>query len=41
LIHDVYKYAYQEMKNDKIARRGLYEAGGRAMDETVEVVGLN
>jgi regulator of RNase E activity RraA len=40
LIYDVYKYAYKEMKNDKIARRGLYEAGGRAYDETVDITGL-
>ncbi|MCL2771817.1 MAG: RraA family protein [Oscillospiraceae bacterium] len=40
LIYDVYKYAYQEMKNDKIARRGLYETGGREFDDTVETSGL-
>ena len=37
LIYDVYKYAYQEMKGDKISRRRLYEAGGLKLDETVEV----
>jgi len=40
LIYDVYKYAYQEMKNDKIARRGLYETGGREFDDTVDTAGL-
>jgi len=40
LIMDVYKYAYQEMKNDKIARRRLYEQGGREFDETVETADL-
>ncbi|MCL1795132.1 MAG: RraA family protein, partial [Oscillospiraceae bacterium] len=41
LIYDVYKYAYQEMKNDKIQRRGLYEKGGREFDGTVDVSILN
>ena len=41
LIFDVYKYAYQEMKNDKIARRGLYIKGGREPDETVDTSKLN
>ncbi|MCL2572639.1 MAG: RraA family protein [Defluviitaleaceae bacterium] len=41
LIYDVYKYAYQEMKGDKIARRGLYIQGGRTPDETVEISNLN
>ena len=40
IIYDIYKYAYNEMKNDKIARRGLYEAGGREFDDTVDVSGL-
>ena len=40
LIDDVYKYAYQEMKGDKIARRGLYVEGGRELDETVDTSGL-
>ena len=40
LIMDVYKYSYQEMKNDKISRRGLYEKSGREMDESVDVDGL-
>ena len=40
LIYDVYKYAYQEMKADRISRRGLYAAGGREMDETVDTAGL-
>jgi regulator of RNase E activity RraA len=38
LIYDVYKYAYQEMKGDKIARRELYAKGGREPDETVELL---
>jgi regulator of RNase E activity RraA len=37
IILDVYRYAYQEMKNDKIQRRGLYEKGGREPDETVDI----
>ncbi|MDR2547699.1 MAG: RraA family protein [Lachnospiraceae bacterium] len=37
LIYDVHKYAYQEMKNDKFSRRDLYIAGGRELDETVDV----
>jgi len=40
LIYDVYKYAYQEMKNDKIARRELYVEAGLELDETVETEGL-
>ena len=35
LIMDVQKYAYQEMTGDRAARRGLYEAGGRELDESV------
>lgn len=40
LIYDVHKYAYQEMKGDKIARRSLYLQGGREPDETVDTNGL-
>lgn len=40
LIYDVYKYAYQEMRSDKISRRGLYLEGGLAMDGTVDTAGL-
>jgi regulator of RNase E activity RraA len=40
LIYDVHKYAYQEMKNDRLARKSLYEAGGRALDSTVDTTGL-
>jgi regulator of RNase E activity RraA len=40
IIYDVHKYAYQEMKNDKISRRSLYEAGGREFDETVDISAL-
>ena len=40
LIYDVYKYAYQEMRNDKYSRRALYERGGLAIDETVCVDNL-
>jgi regulator of RNase E activity RraA len=36
LIYDVHKYAYQEMKNDKVARRDLYIKGGRELDKTVD-----
>ena len=36
LIYDVYKYAYQEMKNDKFQRHDLYITGGRDLDETVD-----
>ena len=36
-IYEVYKYAYQEMKADKIQRRGLYEKGGREFDDTVDI----
>ena len=39
-ILDVHKYAYQEMKNDKIGRRKLYIKGGRELDDTVETDGL-
>ncbi|MFW6029531.1 MAG: RraA family protein [Halanaerobiales bacterium] len=35
LIYDVYEYAYQEMKNDKIARKDLYIEAGLELDETV------
>jgi 4-hydroxy-4-methyl-2-oxoglutarate aldolase len=40
LIYDVYKYAYQEMKGDKISRRDLYIKGGRELDETVDTSAL-
>ncbi|MFP4662187.1 MAG: RraA family protein [Halanaerobiales bacterium] len=40
LIYDVYKYAYQEMKGDKISRRQLYIEAGLELDETVETEGL-
>jgi regulator of RNase E activity RraA len=40
LIYDVHKYAYQEMKNDRLARKSLYEAGGRELDSTVDTTGL-
>ena len=40
LILDVYKYSYQEMKNDKISRRSLYENAGREPDETVAIDNL-
>jgi len=38
LIYDVYKYAYQEMKNDKISRRKLYVEGGLELDDTVDKI---
>jgi len=38
LIYDVHKYAYRELKNDRVARRNLYEAGGRELDETVDLM---
>ena len=37
IIMDVYKYAYQEMKGDKIGRRSLYISGGRELDDTVQI----
>jgi Demethylmenaquinone methyltransferase len=37
MIMDVYKYAYQEMKGDKIGRRNLYLSGGRELDDTVKI----
>jgi len=40
IIYDVHKYAYQEMKNDKFARRDLYISGGRELDETVDTSAL-
>ena len=40
LIYDVYKYAYQEMKSDKITRRKLYTAGGLKLDDTVNTDNL-
>ena len=40
IIYDVYKYAYQEMRGDKIARRDLYIKGGREPDDTVDTSGL-
>jgi len=40
LIYDVHKYAYQEMKNDKVARRDLYIKGGRELDKTVDTSAL-
>lgn len=32
---EVAQYAHQELRNDKAARRRMYEAEGRALDETV------
>ncbi|MFW6022653.1 MAG: RraA family protein [Halanaerobiaceae bacterium] len=40
LIYDVYKYAYQEMKGDKISRREKYIEMGLELDETVDIEGL-
>ena len=40
IILDVYKYAYQEMKNDKISRRNQYENTGRVIDESVIIDNL-
>ena len=40
MIMDVYKYAYQEMKGDKIGRRSLYLKAGRELDETVQIDNL-
>lgn len=37
LIYEVYKYAYQEMKGDKIVRLKLYVDGNLDLDETVEI----
>jgi regulator of RNase E activity RraA len=40
LIYDVYKYAYQEMKDDRISRHNLYIEAGLELDETVETKNL-
>jgi regulator of RNase E activity RraA len=32
---DVARYAHQELANDKVGRRKLYEALGRELDDTV------
>ncbi|BER93171.1 hypothetical protein M15_19150 [Atrimonas thermophila] len=40
IVYEVYKYAYQEMKKDKVARRKLYVEGGLPLDETVDTEGL-
>jgi len=40
MIYEVHKYAYQEMKNDKIARRKLYIEGNLPLDDTVDIEGL-
>lgn len=40
MIYEVHKYAYQEMRNDKIARRKLYIEGNLPLDDTVDVEGL-
>lgn len=37
MIYEVHKYAYQEMKNDKIARRKLYIEGNLPLDDTVDI----
>ncbi len=37
LIYDVYKYAFQEMKSDKISRHQLYVDGGLKLDSTVDI----
>jgi regulator of RNase E activity RraA len=36
MIYEVHKYAYQEMKGDRYARRDLYKQGDRDLDETVD-----
>ena len=35
LAYDVATYAHQELRNDKAARRRMYEAEGREIDDTV------
>lgn len=40
MIYDVHKYAYREMKNDKISRRKLYIEGNLPLDSTVDINGL-
>lgn len=40
MIYEVYKHAYHEMKNDKIARRNLYSQAGLPLDNTVETDSL-
>jgi 4-hydroxy-4-methyl-2-oxoglutarate aldolase len=35
LAHEVAKYAHRELANDKKDRRGMYDAQGRAHDDTV------
>jgi 4-hydroxy-4-methyl-2-oxoglutarate aldolase len=36
LARDVSKYAHQELSNDKVGRRRLYEALGMELDDTVQ-----
>jgi regulator of RNase E activity RraA len=36
LAVDVAKYAHQELRNDKAARRRMYEEQGRVLDSTVQ-----
>lgn len=40
-IYDVYKYAYQEMKKDKISRKNLYKEGNLPFDESVNTEDLD
>jgi len=40
IIYDVYKYAYRELKNDRISRRHQYINAGMKLDETVEIEGI-
>jgi len=35
LAADVAAYAHQELRNDKAARRRMYEEQGRPLDDTV------
>ena len=35
MAFDVAKYAHQELRNDKVGRRRLYEALGMELDDTV------
>ena len=37
IIYDVYKYASQEMKRDKVERRNLYIEGGLELDDSVDL----
>ena len=37
MIYEVYKFAFQEMKNDKIGRNKLYQDVGLTPDETVDI----